>query len=755
MNHTEVILKEWQLLDTLINEKDSNPILLTGHTLTIPQVVSVARYNACTGVSPSVIQSMESSLNMLQQRLQGGDVIYGVNTGFGGTADVRTRKFVELQQALIRELHYGVLPPGARDHKTATFEESVSRHRHDLFLDNGSESSYLPWSWARAAILIRINSLITGCSAVRPVIIDRMQDLLTHDIIPMIPLRGSISASGDLSPLSYICGAIQGKSTIRVLSRGNQDVYADTAFINAGLVPVTLQAKEGLAMTNGTTVSAAAAALALHDTHGLALLAQALTAMSVEALTGTTESFHPFFSDVRPHPGQIEAARNILAFLAGSRLTKVNNGADSSLRQDRYSVRTAPQWLGPILEDLVLAHQQISIECNSATDNPLVTPDGEFLHGGNFQAKAVTSAMEKARQGIQGIGRMLFSQCTEIINPATNRGLPPNLIAEDPSISLIFKGTDLNIAALTAELGFLAHPINHVQTAEMGNQSLNSLALISARYTHTANEVLSQLMAAHLITLCQALDLRAMHVQFLELYQPQFFELVAKHYTTDDQPNLQSSSQADPQLDSPNLLSSLLSNPSNPSDPSSNLSNLPNSSSSEPLPPSDRSSPAAVAELSELLWSQLPKSFDTTASLDAQERFVAIAKSLRSVVLDHPGFNATAGFVTRLEAFTAALALSLNDAWCAHRDAYLTHGDATPVLGKASKAIYVFLRRTLKVPLLATWNLKTPRADELENGAGVHGTQAPTVGSYTGVVCRALRDGTLAKVAVDILETSI
>lgn len=137
--------------------------------------------------------------------------------------------------------------------------------------------------------------------------------------------------------------------------------------------------------------------------------------------------------------------------------------------------------------------------------------------------------MEKARQAIQGISRMLFSQCTEIINPATNRGLPPNLVAEDPSVSPLFKGTDLNIAALAAELGFLANPVNHVQTAEMGNQSLNSLALISARYTHTAIEVLAQLIAAHLVALCQALDLRAMHIQFFESYPPEFFELVARH----------------------------------------------------------------------------------------------------------------------------------------------------------------------------------------------------------------------------------
>ncbi|KAI1370071.1 L-Aspartase-like protein [Hypoxylon crocopeplum] len=193
---------------------------------------------------------------------------------------------------------------GERDHHTAPPKKSLGKHGHNLMLDSGSESSYLPWSWARAAILIRMNSLISGCPAVRPVIVERMQDLLKHDIIPMIPLRGSISSSGDLSPLSYISGAIQGKSTIRVLSRGSGDMYADTALANTSVEPVTLQAKEGLAMINGTTISAAVAALALYDTHGLAILAQVLIAVSVEALNGSTESFHPFFSKIRPHPGQ-------------------------------------------------------------------------------------------------------------------------------------------------------------------------------------------------------------------------------------------------------------------------------------------------------------------------------------------------------------------------------------------------------------------------------------------------------------------
>ncbi|KAI6262735.1 hypothetical protein MCOR14_005536 [Pyricularia oryzae] len=668
MNHTEIALKEWRHLEAVVNERnrDHPSIVLTGYNLSVADILAVSRYNVPIGLNASAPALMQFSLNVLGNKLSSGEIIYGVNTGFGGSADVRTREFVKLQRALIREFHYGVLPPGDRDHHPPPLETPLARYQYD---DVGNDSSHLPWSWARAAILIRINSLISGCSSVRPVIVERMRDLLTYDIVPMIPMRGSISASGDLSPLSYVCGAIQGKPTIRVRSHNGACQYADEAFADLGLEPIAIQAKEGLAMINGTAVSAAVAALALHDTHILAVAAQILTAMTVEALNGTTESFHSFFSEVRPHPGQIE-------------------------------------WLGPILEDLVLAHQQISTECNSVTDNPLST-SGEIINGGNFQAKAVTSAMEKARQGVQGIGRMAFSQCTELINPVTNRGLPPNLVAEDPSISLIFKGADLHIASLAAELGLLAAPVNHVQTAEMGNQSLNSLALISARYTHTANEVLAQLLAVHLVTVCQALDLRAMHHLFMEDFRHHFYRLVAQHYPTAIQPK-------------------------------------------EPLASNGTSKAWGLANQ---LWAQLQVAFDSTTSLDAEDRFDAIAKLLRPVLLDHATLNKDPDFVTVLESFTTTLALSLDEAWCAHRDAYLIHGNAASLLGMASRRAYTFLRKSLRVPLMATWNLSTPRTEELEAGTGVHGSQAPTVGSFVSAVYRSLRDGTFAKLAMDILES--
>ncbi|KAL8884922.1 MAG: hypothetical protein Q9192_006739 [Flavoplaca navasiana] len=201
---------------------------------------------------------------------------------------------------------------------------------------------------------------------------------------------------------------------------------AEKALAEAKILPVTLTAKEGLAVVNGTAVSAGVAALALWETHNLAIMSQLLTAMAVEALSGIDEGFDPASGRVRPHPNQIDCSNHIYRFLEGSKLVHHNDGNNDALRQDRYSIRTASQWLGPVLEDLLLAHRQMHIEMNLVTDNPIFDADGHrILHGGNFQAKAVTSATEKVRQSIQTIGRMLFVQCTEMINPTTNGGLPP------------------------------------------------------------------------------------------------------------------------------------------------------------------------------------------------------------------------------------------------------------------------------------------------------------------------------------------
>ena len=171
---------------------------------------------------------------------------------------------------------------------------------------------YFPSPWSRGTIAIRINSLVKGYSAIRPVVIERLENLLAYHISRTIPLRGILSASGDLSPLGYVAGTILGKPTIRTIARNGRQLYADEALRDAQLEPIRLVAKEGLALVNGTAASTAVGALALWDMHNLALVAQAMTAMAVEALNGTSESFHPFFAESRPHPGQVGPGRSYL-----------------------------------------------------------------------------------------------------------------------------------------------------------------------------------------------------------------------------------------------------------------------------------------------------------------------------------------------------------------------------------------------------------------------------------------------------------
>lgn len=371
-------------------------------------------------------------------------------------------------------------------------------------------------------MLARCNSLMRGHSAVRIGVIESLLKLLNLDYVPVVPLRGSISASGDLMPLAYIAGALEGNSGICISCPGGDgriNLPANEALQRAKITPITLGPKEGLGIANGTVVSSTAASLGFHEAQYLAILTQALTGMATEAMRGSIDNHDLFIAAARPHPGQIEAAENITRFLNGSKLATHHHssGETSGLAQDRYALRTASQWLAPYLEDLELSARQLETELNSTTDNPLVDVlAGRVHHGGNFQATSITSATEKTRLSLQMLGKLIFAQNSEIINPMMNGNLPPNLSFDDPSLSFTSKGLDINMAAYMSELGFLANPVSsHVQSAEMNNQAVNSLALVSARYTLEAVEVVSMMAAIHLYTCCQALDLQAMHAEYM------------------------------------------------------------------------------------------------------------------------------------------------------------------------------------------------------------------------------------------------
>nr|WJQ78187.1 phenylalanine ammonia-lyase [Panus rudis] len=492
----------------LLQYRSGKVIKIDGHTLTVPAVAAAARFGAQASLDDSseLKEKVLKSRQVVVDKVNGNISIYGVSTGFGGSADTRTDDPIKLGHALLQHLQTGVLPS---DPATAP---------KVLPLLDPLTSTSMPESWVRGAILIRMNSLIRGHSGVRWELIEKMGELLKEDITPLVPLRGSISASGDLTPLSYIAGTLIGNPNIKVYE-GPRDgvrriVSSDKALAAHGVAPLPLSSKEHLGILNGTAFSASVAALALNDAVHMALLASVCTAMGTEAMLGTVGSFHPFIHDkARPHPGQIEVAKTIRELLSGSKLAitaeeeKHISEDVGELRQDRYPLRTAAQFLGPQVEDILAALGTINLECNSTTDNPLMDGEtGEVHHGGNFQAMAVTNAMEKTRLALHHIGKLLFAQCTELINPAMNRGLPPNLAATDPSLNYHAKGIDVHTAAYVGELGYLASPVStHVQSAEMHNQSVNSLALISARATVNSLEVLSLLTSSYLYALCQAI----------------------------------------------------------------------------------------------------------------------------------------------------------------------------------------------------------------------------------------------------------
>lgn len=471
-----------------------------------------------------VLDLMTRSVEILSQKLLSGEIIYGVNTGFGGSADTRTNDYPALQKALIQHHNAAVVLPSDRGGKSIP----------------GLKSHSMPVPVVKAAMLTRCNSLLRGHSAVRPEVVQHILALLANGMTPVVPLRGSISASGDLTPLAYIAGALEGNPDIGIYKDAtNEVVPSNRALKELGLSPLEFGPKEGLGLLNGTAFSAGAASLVLFEANQLVLLSQVLTAMGTEALLGTRFNYHPFIAEARPHEGQREAAANIFNFLTDSKLATTKHpgdeGGNEGLAQDRYALRTSSQWIGPQIENMALSLKQIETELNSTTDNPLLDPvEKRIHHGGNFQAAAVTTAMEKTSSAMQMLGKMFFAQCSEIINPMLSNGLPPNLAIDDPSLSFAFKGVDINMASYISELGYLNHPVsNHVQSAEMHNQALNSLAFIAARYASDSVEVLSLMAATYLYVLCQALDLRALHIEFVKTAKPKVAAISASVGATD------------------------------------------------------------------------------------------------------------------------------------------------------------------------------------------------------------------------------
>lgn len=356
------------------------------------------------------------------------------------------------------------------------------------------------------------------------------------------------------------------------------------------------------------------------------------------------------------------------------------NRRSEDLVQDRYSVRSAPQWIGPQVEDLLLADQQISIELNSSCDNPLVdTSTSDIHYGCNFQASCVTSAMEKVRLSLQMFGRMLFSQLTEMVDPTLSGGLPANLASDNPSLSFTMKGVEINMASYMAELSYYASPMSpFIQAAEMHNQSVNSMALASARMSAHATEILTMMSAAHLFAGCQAVDLRALHMSFVR----KAIETIASITTQSF-----SDSLATEELE---------------------------------------------ALQKELAGHAFP-SWSSSSKKDLPERCEILLSTAVPIIVKY-----IKGNVSEVTQWRDTATEAVKSLWEKTYAAFCAEPHTPNVLGKGSKVLYEFVRQELKVPFHQGFvEHPTNKVDQL------NGRPKKTIGGWISIIHDAIKGGSL------------
>jgi histidine ammonia-lyase len=447
-------------------------VTIDGDSLSLTDVVEVSRNFKAVKLSPKVIPKVKQSRKFVEKILKENKPVYGITTGFGELASttISADDSAQLQENLIRSHAVGVGEPLAED-------------------------------VVRGMILLRGNALAKGYSGVRLELIEFLLQLLNKKIYPYIPSQGSVGASGDLAPLSHLALVIIGEG--ECFKRGKR--YPSLKILKErDLTPLRLMAKEGLGLTNGTQMMAAVGSLVTEDADLLLKNAQIAGSMSLEALKGTARAFDDKIHRLRPHPGQIGVAANIRELIKGSKI--IASHIDCNKVQDAYTLRCMPQVFGAIKDTISQAKDVLTIEINSATDNPLVfAAEEEVISGGNFHGEPLAFIMDFMGIGLAEIASISERTIDRLVNPHVS-GLPP-FLSPNSGLNSGFMIAQYTAAALVSENKVLAHPssVDSIPTSA-GQEDHVSMGSISARNTAQIAKNVQQVLAIEMLCAAQGID---------------------------------------------------------------------------------------------------------------------------------------------------------------------------------------------------------------------------------------------------------
>jgi histidine ammonia-lyase len=449
---------------------------LNGRALTLEQIAAVAIGGEHVAVSPAVRSRIDASREVIEQIVARDDVVYGVNTGFGKLSDVRVPKdeLRQLQLNLVRSHACGIGKP-------------------------------LSEPEVRAMMLLRANVLALGFSGIRWDVIELLCEMLNRRVHAVVPEKGSVGASGDLAPLAHLALSVIGEG--EVFFEGQRIATAE-ALRRAKLKPVELEAKEGLALLNGTQAMHAVGGLALLRAQRLARVADVSGAMSLEALKGTPAAFDHRLQDARPHPGQIAVAEHLLSLMEDSEIRQ-SHLTDDPRVQDAYSLRCMPQVHGAVRGALANCEDVLLIESASATDNPLVFAEtGDVISGGNFHGAPLAFAFDYAAIAIADLMGISERRTDRLVNPDKSEGLPP-FLAQRPGVESGFMIAHVAAASLVNEARVLAHPasVDNITTSG-GKEDHVSMGMTSALKLRSIVELAENLLAIELLAAAQGLEYR-------------------------------------------------------------------------------------------------------------------------------------------------------------------------------------------------------------------------------------------------------